>query len=265
LRALQYVYSAFREAQQYTIDVDILRPSLSIDNQSSRKSYLDELSSSSTLSKQLIQRQKSDSGYCNSVEVNIPSSAHRPRRRRCTTNSSSEITPEQSPYNNKDGRKESEMRDDALFMGKASRSNLTRLNLMDYPDSPLLHLNSPQVSTTDDNLNEVIACGDRINTTTFASSLCSTSNLADSGFITIRRPKQPARLTILDRNVDRLSVTGAEFRSSPKVDITDSYQSSNYSDSRLLTPHSGGVTSPCIPRRSLNLVRMMAGNRHFNR
>ncbi|KAK4470300.1 hypothetical protein MN116_005605 [Schistosoma mekongi] len=249
-QALQYVYSAFREAQQYSIDVDVLRPSLSTDNQSSRKSYLDDLSSSSTLSKQLIQRQKSDSGYCNSVEVSIPSSVHRPRRRRCTTNSSGEITPGQFPHNNKD---ESERSDDALLMGNANRSNLTRLNLMDYPDSQLLRLNSSQVSTTDDNLNEVIVCGDKINTTTIASSLCSSSNLADSGFITIRRPKQPARLTILDRNVDRFSVTGAESRSSPKVDITNSCQSSNYFDSRLLTPHNEEVTSPCIPRRSLNL------------
>lgn len=93
-RALQYVYNAFKDAQHYTIDVDILR--------SSRKSFNNE--SSSTLLKQsLITRQKSDSGYSNSIEVNIPKNPHRPRRRRegeCKNYSSCEITPERSPYKN---------------------------------------------------------------------------------------------------------------------------------------------------------------------
>ncbi|XP_018646082.1 cell polarity protein [Schistosoma mansoni] len=95
--ALQYVYNAFKDAEHYTVDVDILRSSLS-----SRKSFNNE-SSSTMLKQSLITRQKSDSGYSNSVEVNIPSNPHRPRRRReggCTNYSSCEITPERSPYKN---------------------------------------------------------------------------------------------------------------------------------------------------------------------
>ncbi|CAH8613303.1 unnamed protein product [Schistosoma rodhaini] len=267
--ALQYVYNAFKDAQHYTVDVDILRSSLS-----SRKSFNNE-SSSTMLKQSLITRQKSDSGYSNSVEVNIPSNPHRPRRRReggCTNYSSCEITPERSPYKND----KKEQKDRTLSIRNANLTNLSRLSLMDYPDSPNVHLKSRQMSAVDSVFRNhgVIDYDDRINTATFASSLCS-SNLADSGFVTIRRPKQPSRLTIMNSDggdvaSDRFSLTSAEFHSSrdynnnktrnsprhisPKVDtIDDQHLGNNRSNSRTLTSHTTGVTSPCIPRRSLNM------------
>ncbi|CAH8577568.1 unnamed protein product [Schistosoma rodhaini] len=267
--ALQYVYNAFKDAEHYTVDVDILRSSLS-----SRKSFNNE-SSSTMLKQSLITRQKSDSGYSNSVEVNIPSNPHRPRRRReggCTNYSSCEITPERSPYKND----KKEQKDRTLSIRNANLTNLSRLSLMDYPDSPNVHLKSRQMSAVDSVFRNhgVIDYDDRINTATFASSLCS-NNLADSGFVTIRRPKQPSRLTIMNRDggdvaSDRFSLTSAEFHSSrdynnnktrnsprhisPKVDSTDDqHLGNNRSNSRTLTPHTTGVTSPCIPRRSLNM------------
>ncbi|CAI2729525.1 unnamed protein product [Schistosoma spindalis] len=271
--ALQYVYNAFKDAQHYTIDVDILRSSLS-----PRKSLNNE---SSTLLKQsLITRQKSDSGYSNSFEVNIPSNPHRPRRRReggCTNYSSCEITPERSPYKND----KKEQKDRTLLIRNTNITNLSRLSLMDYPDSPTVGLKSRQMSAVDsvsrnysDNNHGVVDYDDKINTATFASSLCS-SNLADSGFVTIRRPKQPSRLTIMNSDSgdvakNRFSLTSAEFHSSldnsnnktrnspkhvsPQVDtIGNQHLDNNRSNSRTLTPHTAGVTSPCIPRRSLNM------------
>ncbi|CAH8558470.1 unnamed protein product [Schistosoma guineensis] len=264
--ALQYVYNAFKDAQHYTIDVDILR--------SSRKSFNNE--SSSTLLKQsLITRQKSDSGYSNSIEVNIPKNPHRPRRRRegeCKNYSSCEITSERSPYKND----KKEQKDRTLLIRNTNRTNLSRLSLMDYPDSPNVCLKSRQMSAVDsvshnssDNNHGVVDYDDRINTATFASSLCS-SNLADSGFVTIRRPKQPSRLTIINSDSgdvanNRFSLTSAgllssldnsnnKAKNSPKVDTIDNrHLDNNRSNSRTLTPHTTEVTSPCIPRRSLNM------------
>lgn len=175
-----------------------------------------------------------------------------------------------------------EQKDRTLLIRNTNRTNLSRLSLMDYPDSPNVCLKSRQMSAVDsvsrnssDNNHGVVDYDDRINTATFASSLCS-SNLADSGFVTIRRPKQPSRLTIINSDSgdvanNRFSLTSAGLLSSldnsnnkaknspkqvsPKVDTIDNrHLDNNRSNSRTLTPHTTEVTSPCIPRRSLNMV-----------
>ncbi|CAH8567017.1 unnamed protein product [Heterobilharzia americana] len=259
--ALQYVYNAFTDAErQHTIEIGILRPSLS-GNRSSRNSCIP--TEPSTLPRNLMIRQKSDSGYSNSIEMTIsPSNPHQPRRR--TNHSSPEISPELLSLNTK-GSGENNNR----IMRNTKLSSLHRLSLMDYPDSPHLSTSSPRIlsidkftttPTTGGDANSYGGIGYRnsINTATLALSL--SSNLTENGFITIRRPKHPTSLGTVDSG--RHSISSATESIPPLVELksisstagTGENSGSNLSNSRTLTPHMEEVKSPCISR-SLNVSK----------
>ncbi|CAH8857471.1 unnamed protein product [Trichobilharzia szidati] len=271
--ALQYVLNAFKDAQQYTIEVGIRRPAISLSSPLSKNSCITESSSPSStlLPKKLFNRQKSDSGYSASIGMNASSNPHQPRRR-CTEYVSGEFNSEQQSLFNKE-----EKNVDNAPIPNTRSSNLHRLSLMDYPDSP--RLCSSSQFPFGDNSNPVgtdsgcSAAGggyfDSINTAMLASSL--STNLTDNGFVTIRRPKHPGNLTTIDSN-DRYSmISGSESphhsslgkvkkSSVAKIPLKNQNNDNNISNpgdnsnSRTLTPNTEGSTvSPGMPRKSLNV------------